>query len=63
MFDYQLAKTIAVYNIQGVLVKEQALEAEMGTTTLDLSMFTNGTYMVCVSDGTLLSKHMVVISK
>ena len=61
--EYAKASNILVYDINGNLVKEQKIENENSSVQLDLSAMENGTYIIMVSDGTLSSKHSVVLSK
>jgi hypothetical protein len=61
--EYVKASQISIYNAQGILVKEQAIETADGKTTLDLSAFGNGTYILLVTDGKFTSKQAIVIGK
>jgi len=61
--DYKLAKSVTVYNVLGVAVVTESLDAAMQTKNLDLSTCTNGVYFVYVTDGTRTSKHMVVLNQ
>ncbi len=61
--DYVNATEIKVVNLVGMTIMEEKLDSQSGTKSIDLSSFTNGIYLVSVSNGTKTSEYKIVLDK
>lgn len=62
--DFKNANSIKVYNTLGVLVYEEKMEQlSEGTKSIDLSSFSNGIYIVNISNGIRATNHRVLLNK
>ncbi len=61
--DYVNANSIKVVNLVGMTILEDKLDAQSGTKNIDLSGFTNGIYIVSLSNGLKTSEYKIVLDK
>lgn len=62
--DFKNANSIKVYNTLGVLVYEEKMEQmSEGTKSIDLSSFSNGVYIINISNGIRANNHRVLLNK
>ncbi len=61
--DYVNANSIKVVNLVGMTIMEEKLDSQSGTKNIDLSGFTNGIYIVSLSNGVKTSEYKIVLDK
>ena len=61
--EFNYATRISAINLAGEEVYTEDVKMNEVAKTVDLSNLTNGVYFICVTNGTSVSKHKVVISK
>ena len=61
--DYERATNIKVINLLGLTMLDEKVEQSTGTTSIDMSKFANGSYIIYVFDGAKSSKHKVLLNQ
>ena len=61
--DFTKADNIKVMNIAGEVIFNEEVKANEISKMVNLSNFNNGIYFICVTNGTEVSKHKVVLEK
>jgi len=61
--EYVNATAIKVVNLVGMTIMEENLDTQSGTKSIDLSSYTNGIYLVSVSNGAKTAEYKIVLDK